>query len=295
MKQNKKIAVLMTCHNRRLQTLECLEALFQSELPSDYSLEVFLVDDGSSDRTEDAVRHDYPQVNVIKGDGSLFWNGGMRVAFKTAMQQGFDYCLWLNDDTMLHSHAISTLLTTVHEFENVNECSTAVVVGSTQDVLSGTVTYGGQLRVSKWRPIKYQLAIPSSVAIPCDTMNGNCVLIPRSVAQVVGNLDEAFVHSIGDIDYGLRVRTSGFQIIVMPGYAGLCSRNSVENTFVDINLSVRERLNRLNGAKGLPLHAWYVFTRRHCGIFWIIFWLWPYLKVVLSRQVQLTNSIEKES
>ena len=88
-----KIAVLITCHNRKAKTVACLHALFANDLPKDYSLEIFLVDDGSTDGTEQAVRGRYPKVNIIKGDGNLYWNGGMRVAFADAIEQGFDIFL----------------------------------------------------------------------------------------------------------------------------------------------------------------------------------------------------------
>ena len=65
-------------------------------------LNVYLVDDGSTDGTSEAVKKNFPQVNIIKGDGTLFWNGGMRVAFSKAMESEHDYYLWLNDDTILN-------------------------------------------------------------------------------------------------------------------------------------------------------------------------------------------------
>ncbi len=63
------IAVLLTCHNRRAETLRCLEALLAQDAGA--SLRVFLVDDGSTDGTGEAVRVSFPQVNVVQGDGSL--------------------------------------------------------------------------------------------------------------------------------------------------------------------------------------------------------------------------------
>lgn len=272
-----KIATLLTCHNRCKKTLACLDALFQCKLPEGCSLEVFLVDDGSTDDTDTAVRARYPQVSLIKGDGNLYWNGGMRLAFAAAMEKDFDYYLWLNDDTLLYPHAISMLLRT-EKLVNV----ASLIVGSTQGELDGEVTYGGKVRVSKWHPLRYQLVIPTDTEIYCDTMNGNCVLIPRIIALTIGNLDEAFIHTIGDIDYGLRARMVGFRVVVMPGYAGSCNSNPIDNTFADARLSVRDRLARLNGKKGLPLQAWKIFTRRHCGGLWVVFWLLPYFKIILQ-------------
>ena len=58
-----KIAVLLTCFNRRDYTLSCLKSLFTAQkCYNEYgkdklNLEVFLVDDGSKDGTSDAIRH----------------------------------------------------------------------------------------------------------------------------------------------------------------------------------------------------------------------------------------------
>jgi GT2 family glycosyltransferase len=85
-----RIAVLMTCHNRREKTLGCLRALFVNDLPHDTSLHVILVDGGSTDNTAEFVRTEFPQVDILLGDGNLFWNRGMQRAFARAMVARFD-------------------------------------------------------------------------------------------------------------------------------------------------------------------------------------------------------------
>ena len=44
-----RIAVILTCFNRKQKTLACLEALFNQTLPADTSLTTYLVDDASTD------------------------------------------------------------------------------------------------------------------------------------------------------------------------------------------------------------------------------------------------------
>jgi len=66
------IAVLMTCHNRKATTLKCLGGLTEHALPSGYRLAIYLVDDGSTDGTADAIASEYPDVHLIRADGSLF-------------------------------------------------------------------------------------------------------------------------------------------------------------------------------------------------------------------------------
>lgn len=285
MSKMNRIVALITCHNRKAKTLACLDALFQNPLLEGYSLDEFLVDDGSTDGTEQAVRERYPQVNIIKGDGNLYWNGGMRVAFAAAMEKGFDYYLWLNDDTLLYPTAINSLIATSCEL-HAKHGKSVIVVGSTQDANDGRLTYGGVIRPNKWKALFFKLITPKDVPIECETMNGNCVLIPSEVAQAVGNMEPKFAHAMGDQDYGLRARYAGFSVWVMAGFAGTCSRNAVTGSFNDTSLPVTMRLRKMIQPKGLPLSSWRVFTQRHAGILWPIYWLWPYAKVMLQGLVK---------
>jgi len=276
-----KLAVLLTCHNRKAHTLACLNMLFSNHLSDGYAFKVLLVDDGSTDGTSEEVRNYYPQVTVIEGDGNLYWNGGMRVAFSAAMEMGFDYYLWLNDDTLLYPTAIQSLLMTSMDLKKKHGKS-VIVVGATKDKKGGRLTYGGVVRTSRWKRTAFTLIKPSDVPVECETMNGNCVLIPDEIAQAVGGMEPEFAHAMGDLDYGLRAQDAGFSIWVMPDYAGICDNNPVTGSFNDPLLSVTLRLRKMLQPKGLPLKSWRIFTRRHAGFLWPIYWLWPYLKVTMK-------------
>jgi GT2 family glycosyltransferase len=271
------IAILMTCHNRRETTLSCLAALYQQK----NNFDVYLVDDGSTDGTTDAVTQQYPQVQTIQGDGNLFWGGGMRLAFAEAMKNNYDYYLWLNDDTILESQTLSKLLKIHNELVQENKAN-SIVVGSTQDLISGKPTYGGAIKSKRWYSNKFEFLEPNQKLQECDTMYGNCVLIPHSVAAKVGNIDPAFIHSLGDLDYGLRARKLGCSIWVTPGYVGTCSQNSVAGSWVDLDLSVIERLKKVLQVKNFPIVPWTKFAQRHSGFWWFIYWFLPYIRAVIG-------------
>lgn len=273
-----RIAVLLTCHNRRQITLACLDALFASHLPQDASFQVYLIDDGSVDGTGEAVRRQFPSAQVIEGDGNLYWNGGMRLAFSHAMRADYDYYLWLNDDTFLYPDTLSTLVE-VAEGARRKENKSVIVVGSTQSEPDGKVNHGG---IVKWQKLNSELVIPSNTPVPCETMYGNCVLIPSGVVQAVGNLDGAFVHSIGDVDYGLRATKAGFKIFVMPGFAGTCSLNPVAGSISDAALSLRLRYRKLLSPTGLPIKSFSTFLWRHYGLRGVLYGIWVYLSVMVT-------------
>jgi GT2 family glycosyltransferase len=276
-----KIAVLMTCHNRREKTLACLAALRANALPAGCSVEVFLVDDGSTDGTAAAVGTRFPDTRVLAGDGNLYWNGGMRKAFEAARRGDYYAYLWLNDDTLLYPDALARIVATARERQRAIGAD-AVVVGSTCDAATGQLTYGGVVRAARWRPMAFRMVEPADAPVECESMWGNCVLIPDSIARAVGNLDPDFAHAMGDVDYGLRVCAAGFRIWVMPGFAGTCSMNSPAGTYEDPRIPLGERLRKMMQPKGLPPRSWRTLTRRHAGPLWFLYWWWPYLKVIAT-------------
>lgn len=279
------IAVLMTCHNRKETTLACLAALAANAIPVDFRYRVILVDDGSTDGTEAAVRQHYPDVLVLHGDGSLYWNGGMRRAWAEAFKQPADFYMWLNDDTLLYPDALERLVATHGEVSAISVRG-AIVVGSTRDGQSGARSYGGTRIRSRLRPMKHDPVPASTLPVPCDTFNGNVVLVPAAVAEVLGNLEPAFIHAMGDTDYGLRASKTGFRNWVMPGYVGACANNSKDGTFADKALSLRQRLREMTRPKGLPVLPWLLMTRRHAGMLWPAYWVSPYLRVIAESFVR---------
>ncbi len=130
---NISIATIITCYNRKEKTLTCLTDLMNQDVISDIDLNVYLVDDGSTDGTGDAVKQNFPHVNILQGDGTLYWNGGMRFAFSEAMKNDYDYYLWLNDDTFLYSDAIKLLLEISNDMKR-KKGRDVIVTGTIKDI-----------------------------------------------------------------------------------------------------------------------------------------------------------------
>lgn len=274
-----RLAVLMACHNRAAQTVRCIEALKSQEEPGT-SVDVYVVDDGSSDGTTEAILRALPRARVLRGDGHLYWSGAMRLAFQHAMREGYDFYLWLNDDTLLDRDALKRLLTTYRQLV-VASNGALIVVGSTRDGDTGKFTYGGwRVRARRFGARSWARIVPDmQQPIACDTMNGNCVLIPAAAVEKVGNIDAVFRQGLGDIDYGLRARQEGCHLMVGAGYFGTCAHNESKGSWFDPALPRTARWRNLLGPKGLPIRAWWVFSRRHKGPLWLLSWLAPYVRV----------------
>lgn len=268
-----RLAAVMAAYNRKDLTLACLRSLYAQKVPS-VTLDVFVLDDASSDGTSEALAEQFPEVTVLNGNGHLYWSGGMRRAFGAAIERDYDYYLWMNDDTCLDDGALAVLLDTERRLRKRGE-EAVIVAGSTRHPDTGKLTYGGIVRRYRWRPLRGELVEPGDEPRPCHTMNGNATLISRAVVRRAGNIDPAFVQQMGDFDYGLRARAAGCSIWIAPGTVGTCAshpeRRPGERPFF-------EELRELWSIKTLPPGPWAIYTRRWAGRLWPLYWLSPYLR-----------------
>lgn len=252
------IAVLITCHNRIEKTLQCLSSLYsQNEINSKYLVESFLVDDGSTDGTSEKVISNFPDINIIKADGNLFWNRGMLLAWKHASsKRKYDFYLWLNDDTFLFENAVSDLL----RFSDVN----SIICGTTISSITSKPTYGG-FKLG-------HLIIPNNDIQHAEYINGNCVLIPNLVFTKIGYLDPFFHHALGDFDYSLRAVKLGVKLLICPNYVGFCENHLDEPQWLLKNNSFSTRLKYLyKPNSGCNPFQYFRFDLRHYGIISALF------------------------
>ncbi len=255
----KNIAVLLTCHNRKDKTLSCLQSLYNAELPDTTKLNVFLVDDGSTDGTAKVVKESFPKVNIIQGTGNLYWAGGMRLAWNVAINNdNYDAFLLLNDDTVLYNNAITDLLS-AHNYclEKYNKAG--IYIGSTRESKTGEFTYGGKRLKSNNNKIipndNYQLA---------DLANANILVISKDVYNEVGIFDSKYTHGIADYDYSLRAKKYGYPLIVCPNYQGECN-NDHGNNWKSSDTTLKERINYLYSPTGLAYNEYIYYIKKHFG------------------------------
>ena len=117
-------------------------------------------------------------------------------------------------------------------------------------------------------------------------MCGNCVLIPRDVAQAVGNIDPAFGHRWGDTDYGLRNRQQGGAVWIAPDYVGTCRANELAEAWTNDTLTLREKIKTFHSIKGYRKADWLRYVKRHGGTLWPLLWAKPYVDIVRTSLIR---------
>lgn len=287
----RSIAAILTCYNRRDTTLACLEKLANQTattiVPGEQGepraeVTVFLVDDGSTDGTGVAVRAAFPEARIIEGTGDLFWNRGMHRSWQVAIEHGqFDDYLLLNDDTMLFADALELLLEGVDHPEDGSP-GPGIAIGATIDPDTGTLSYGGYVRESRWNPMKLHHR-PLGDRTKIVTMNCNAVLVPSEVVDRIGQMDPTYHHSWGDIDLGYRASGAGIVLSVPDQPVGYCEENPHgSHAYRDPAMSLVDRFRAINSIRGMNKTDWFHLVRRHGGPVWPLVWASPYVNLVVT-------------
>lgn len=270
-----QILGLVTCFNRKEKTVKALTNLIQGNPEIQFSF--IVVDDGSTDGTKEALEQ-MPQVQVITGHGNLFYSGGMRVAIREgkALGKTFDYCLLFNDDVEFWDNAIQTLC---------KKEKNTIWIGPTCEK-DGSLSYGGVVKTSKWRPKTEIVMAETEEGRDCDTFNANCVLIPWDIFMALENIDDTYTHSIGDFDYGFVASKKGYTMKVSNQYVGECPDNPVKSNhnWRNTELSRKRRIQLKESPKGLPLGEYFHYLNKNYNIFTaIVYSAMPYVRILLKK------------
>ena len=153
----------------------------------------------------------YPEVNVIKGDGNLWWTGGVNVGIEAALSQGADYCLTLNDDTILPEEYLANMVAWAKQ-------KPEAVIGSLEkDASTKQVIYGGEYCDERTVTYLLETLPPDEQAgiHPVTTLPGRGLWIPRVVFEKIGFFDrKRFPHYLADYDFTYNAFRAGFEMYI---------------------------------------------------------------------------------
>lgn len=265
-----KIAILLTCHNRKSVTLQCMKNVCKC-WNCVHQFDFWVVDDGCTDGTAEGIRglNLGCCVNLVQGSGHDYWAGGMRRAWNAAIESGTDYdgYLWLNDDTMLFPSALETLVRPVG--------TAGIVVGVVSDLVGKTMTYGGRARDMRPVPI-------DGTYRDVQTFDGNCVLVSRSAFEKIGGMSDYVTHAIGDNDYGLRATEAGIRIVQTPCFVGTCEKSDYKPDWTKSSVPLIKRIRNLYSPLGYSqAQVYFHFNRIHFGVFHAVrLWIHQHIRVL---------------
>ncbi|MDF2514762.1 MAG: glycosyltransferase family 2 protein [Sphingobacterium sp.] len=279
----KNVAVLMTVFNRIEKTILCLRSLFNAPFQgTELSYTVFLTDDGSTDGTTAKIKAEFPaaDIEILPGNGQLFWNGGMNNSWRAAITRGgFVGYLWLNNDCIVLPNLWDELIG-ANEYSIKKFGKGGIYVGSTYNKEGTGLSYGGFNFVSKWT-LKDEFLIPNGSFQKCQAAHGNITFVSHDVVAKEGIFCENYIHSGGDHDYSYRAYKHGHPVFILREYVGICENDHLKgDDTVFQELSLRERFRYLKSPLGYNLYNSLIFQQRCFPYRYVPVWLAGYTRAL---------------
>lgn len=210
-----KVAVVIPAHNRIKITLDCLARL-SNVVTEGISLQVIVVDDGSSDGTAAAIQELFAFVTVLRGDGNLWWSGATNLGVEHALKNGADYILTLNDDVDFEPDFLLKMLETADKYPKSIVCCLICYENIREVILSAGRYRAGFLGYKTLAKYANQnVASVTEETISTELESGYAMLIPTELFKLIGNFNATkFPHHMGDMDFVLRARSAGYPVLV---------------------------------------------------------------------------------
>lgn len=208
-----RIHIVIPVFNGWKQTRICLDSLRASIYRS---LEIIVVDHGSTDETKEALPQLYPEVIHLLGEPTLWWTGATNLGIQEALKRGAKNIMLLNNDCYVTPETIQRL---VDHAQGIDEAVVAPVQKdfATRQLLCVTASTCYLLGFPTFSlPGKDRHHVGEPRLLPTKLIiGGRGVLIPASVFARTGLLDDVNLpHAGSDNDFYLRCRKSGIPLFI---------------------------------------------------------------------------------
>jgi len=250
------IFVIIPVHNRVKNTLACIRSICLQVVSE--SLEIIVVDDGSTDSTKRDIEVEFPHVTLLLGDGNLFWTGAVSLGVDYALR----HSLYDNDWVILMNNDVE--ISDAHLFEGLIGFAMKQGRGAlvsplslsqfdrNKTITSGTVVRSWFFNLTShvFNGVPYD-NINALTPIPVDFMTARCLLHPIRVFREIGNYDALrFPHYGGDDEFSHRAKSNGYKLFVLPEYTVYLDdtkpnkiKNGVFSSFIVCLFDIRSSIN----------------------------------------------------
>ena len=205
------LAIVIVNTNEYKHLKNCLPNIYSSSFKD---FKVIIVDNNSTDGSLDYLRKNFPQVHIIETKKNNGYAGGNNIGMKYAQQQKADYILLLNPDTVLDKDCLKRLMEKANQ-KTILQPLVLLYKNRKTDLVNtagGVLNYLGFGYCGSYRApaskFKEEKEIPYA--------SGACTLIPVTVLNNIGLLDESFFMYHEDTDLCWRARIAGYNIKLIP-------------------------------------------------------------------------------
>lgn len=233
-----RVSVIIPAHNQFHLTYHCLAALLLA--PNVTPFEVILVDDGSTDRTQDIAQL-VSGITCIRNETP---QGFVHACNRGAQQARGEYLVLLNNDTEVTPDWLDELLWPFEHFGRVG------LTGARLLFPDGRLQEAGGIVWSSANPANYgRGGNPHeprySYARQVDYLSGACLMIPAGLWNRLGGLDAVYAPAyFEDTDLAFRVREQGYKTVYAPLSRVVHFEGGSNGTDVSLGIKRHQEINR---------------------------------------------------
>lgn len=238
------IYIIILNWNGLNDTFECLKSLRQVTYPN---FEVIVVDNDSTGNDVEVLKEKYGSFvfKFIINESNLGFSGGNNVGIKYAMENGSDYILLLNNDTIVEPDFLSIMIDNSDKNENVGILTPMITYFNDKDKIWSAGGNISRLKASGFTFGHNKNAADYRFNKTCTFGSGCCMLIKREVIEEVGLLDENYFLYLEDTDYCQRTADAGYKLFYVGEsriYHKVFSTTGRSNDLLPLYYSIRNRL-----------------------------------------------------
>ncbi len=211
MDSSPEVAIIILNWNGKEDTVECLESLRGVTYPN---RRVLLVDNASTDGSVELFRQRYPDVELIVNGQNLGFAGGNNVGIRRAQEEGADYLLLLNNDTVVYPDFLGGLVDAAESDPRIGIVGPKICfysdpekvwsAGGTINMATGRIGNDGEGLAQK--------GLKGTKEV--DYVSGCALLIKSCVAGRIGPMDEDYFLYFEEADWNLMARRLGYACVV---------------------------------------------------------------------------------
>ncbi|PKO13676.1 MAG: glycosyltransferase family 2 protein [Chloroflexi bacterium HGW-Chloroflexi-10] len=239
---NADVSLIIVSYNVCNFLLNCLDSVFKQSTA--LKIEVWVVDNASTDGSMQIVKEKFPQVNQIVNEKNI----GFAAANNQAIRLATGKYIWLlNPDTIVEPFAMQNLVTALQEEPQAGVAGSRLVNpdGSLQ---SSCYPFPTLFRET-WRMLLLDHFLPvANYAMhtwdinktrSVDNLQGASLMVPKFVLDQVGLLDESFFMYTEEVDLNYRIQKAGMKNLWVPNsevthFGGQSTRQSQTAMFLQL-------------------------------------------------------------
>jgi N-acetylglucosaminyl-diphospho-decaprenol L-rhamnosyltransferase len=210
-----KIYVVVPVFNRQPlieRFLYCMrEQTFQN-------FETIVVDDGSTDGTAELITTHFKEVELLRGDGNLWWTGAINLGIVHALAKASKEdaaILVINDDVEVDPDYLQTLHKMWRSTPRALLGSVVVDINDPEVIVDGG-------RIVNWWIAKFTMLnserklweFPNDHYVDASLLTGWGTLIPIQVFREIGLYDDKHFQQCGDTELPVRAKNAGYRLMV---------------------------------------------------------------------------------